>query len=1093
MITPQRLQEWEDSGVDRSIIDLNVRSLKGDEPYNHLLQNFDNPRTHKDAQWRHVRKRYGQWESGGWWCNGLDPLNGWRPMDWGGYKPNTPRRTNDGTLIKYEHPVQTKTRAFYLRVTREVWRLVAKRSEIELPDLKAIPNEEVSAAFWRWVVEKNISIAITEGAKKAGALLSAGYAAIALPGITSGYRNPRDENGKPLGNPFLIPEIECIATPKRTIYICFDQDVKQKTIRAVNGAIGTFGKLLEQQDCEVKVVSWMQPYKGVDDLIAACGLDAFDTTYTAAVSLETWKAHQFTRLTYPTNITLNQRRIGELSIPDDVKLVGIKGAKSVGKTWTLEREVEKAIAAGKWVLVAGHRVQLVEALCKRFGINYVTDVRDSETGKLLGFGLCIDSLHPESQARFSAENWHDGIVIIDEAEQVIWHGLNSKTCQSDRVPILRELKTLLTNVLQGGGRVYLSDADLSDLSINYVRELSETNIQPFIVVNEWKPSGDECWDITTYEGKHPGELVAALRKHIEQGGKPFVVCSAQKLKSKWSTQNLETYFLEKFPALRILRIDSESVSDPSHPAYGCIANLNEVLRDYDMVLASPSIETGVSIDIKGHFTSVWGIAQGVQPVDSVRQALARLREAVPRHIWAVEYGIGRIGNGSTSVKSLLASQYKLVKANIQLLKDADFEDIDTDFQPASLRTWAKMAARINLGMGDYRKSLVEGLKAEGHRVDVTIESLISEGADDTEVDDADFFDRAEATEGGDISDAMEEIRDENHWADAEAIEESPELTQNEYEVLKDKKAKTKAERRRERKHELEQRYAVPCTADLVIKDDDGWYSKLRLHYYLTLGRDYLKTRDTSSLKAQRDKGQGSIFIPDANRSQLSMAVKALGDLKLLELMKSLIQDGTEVRSTDEVLTRMTAIAKTNKWEIKTALNISINEKDSPVAIAQKLLGKVGLNLGYLRREGSRDNRQRVYGYFNPLDGRDEVFTAWLQRDREALEKAASVSACSESLKPAFVSTPGNKDINTPMVDTKPMDTSPKFQSRVGEVDTDAEAVENCLDWLLKTESAEDAQDIWSVVVACGQKVLASVRELLPSWKWGQLAQWGVAV
>jgi alkylated DNA repair dioxygenase AlkB len=50
---------------------------------------------------------------------------------------------------------------------------------------------------------------------------------------------------------------------------------------------------------------------------------------------------------------------------------------------------------------------------------------------------------------------------------------------------------------------------------------------------------------------------------------------------------------------RILRIDSESVSDPNHPAFGCISHLNEILTQYDLVIASPSLETGVSIDIKG--------------------------------------------------------------------------------------------------------------------------------------------------------------------------------------------------------------------------------------------------------------------------------------------------------------------------------------------------------------------------------------------------------------------------------------------------------------------------------------------------------------
>jgi len=38
-------------------------------------------------------------------------------------------------------------------------------------------------------------------------------------------------------------------------------------------------------------------------------------------------------------------------------------------------------------------------------------VRDSDNGNALGYGLCLDSLHP-TQARFNAVNWLDGVVMM---------------------------------------------------------------------------------------------------------------------------------------------------------------------------------------------------------------------------------------------------------------------------------------------------------------------------------------------------------------------------------------------------------------------------------------------------------------------------------------------------------------------------------------------------------------------------------------------------------------------------------------------------------------------------------------------------------
>ncbi|MCC5669515.1 hypothetical protein LC653_38275 [Nostoc sp. CHAB 5784] len=78
-----------------------------------------------------------------------------------------------------------------------------------------------------------------------------------------------------------------------------------------------------------------------------------------------------------------------------------------------------------------------------------------------------------------------------------------------------------------------------------------------------------------------------------------------------------------------------------------------------------------------------------------------------------------------------------------------------------------------------------------------------------------------------------------YTAECEAIANSVELSQTELKKLQDKKAKTKTERHQQRKAELSRRYEIDVTPDLVEKDDDGWYPQLRMHYYLTLGREFL--------------------------------------------------------------------------------------------------------------------------------------------------------------------------------------------------------------------------------------------------------------
>lgn len=973
--------EWLDSAVDPDIIRLNVRSMNSIRPIEYLCYSDRLPRTNTGRLATWVLRRYNHTERGGWWCDGLDPLDNWQPMMWGCFKPDSPVRNEKGKLVKYEHPPKTCTRAFFLRVPLHVMQRVARRYNKPLPDNIAVTHDGEALGFWAWVLENNIPITITEGAKKAGALLSAGDAAIALPGIDGGYRTPKDAAGNKIGNSFLVPELKHFATGGRSIYICFDHDQKRKTIREVNRAISKTGNLLTREGSNIWVISWQQPEKGVDDFLFVHGETLYERVVTNAASLELWSGKSYQSLNYPADVTVNHRYLGEVAIPNSAQLVAIKSPKGTGKTKSLESVVSDALDNGQWVLVVGHRVQLLEALCNRFGIPYITEVRASETGAVLGYGLCVDSLHPESQARFNADNWHNGVVIIDECEQVIWHALNANTCQSRRVAILQQLKTLLGNVLQGNGRVFLADADLSDLSIDFVRTLSGYDSEPYVVVNEWQPKPEERCRVYNYSGANPSGLVAALSRHIDRGGRPFVVVSAQKTKSKWGSRTLETLLQKKYPEKKILRIDSETISDPSHPAYGCIAHLDEILPQYDIIIASPSIETGVSIDIKGHFTSVWAIFQGVQSESSARQALFRLREPVSRHIWAAPHGIGQIGNGSTSVKSLLASQHKLAKANIRLLQELALDDIELDFQPETLKIWAKMAVRVNLGMIHYRQSIIEGLKAEGHQI-IDSEELVNDA----------------------VKAAVTQTKKENQIAEAIAVEAEADTTPTEFEQLQQKKAKTQQERHKERKHLLKLRYGIDVDAALVLKDDDGWGAKIKLHYYLTMGRQFLRQRDFKRLHETAEKGGGAVWLPDLNRSQLSVAIAVLENLGVLDLLTP----NREWRSTDEVLVRLSMQAYAHAWDIKAALNITISEKDTPIAIAQKLLSKIGVKLEYLRREGCDGNRQRVYGYTAPIDGRDEVFAAWISRDEVA---AAAFN---------FTSTPGNKEIMTSPISVTPI-------------------------------------------------------------------------
>jgi hypothetical protein len=114
--------------------------------------------------------------------------------------------------------------------------------------------------------------------------------------------------------------------------------------------------------------------------------------------------------------------------------------------------------------------------------------------------------------------------------------------------------------------------------------------------------------------------------------------------------------------------------------------------------------------------------------------------------------------------------------------------------------------------------------------------------------------------------------------------------------------------------------------------------------YLTLGRELLTNRDAKRAKAQLKAGENSIWKPDFNKGQLLPAVLLLENLNLLQFLTP----DVPLRGSDEAMQEFKARAVENRYVIKNYLNVTISDKLTPVAIAQKLLDKIDLRLSYAK-------------------------------------------------------------------------------------------------------------------------------------------------
>jgi hypothetical protein len=974
MLKASHLNEWLSSAVHPDIIRLNVESLGPGEAIERLTENAIEA-IGKDQKVPHsfqyatapvakILNRYKDMSDQGWWAGGIDVLTG-QPSRWGCFKPDRPRVSQDkGKPIKYEHPGKKETEIFALRVSYAIGLKIAKKHGLEGEYLARLGDNSLDSEdreFWQWVRENpSITLLITEGAKKAGSLLSAGYDAIALPGIYSGYRQLKDCHGKAIDLPYLIPQLLPFCGGGREVVFCFDQDSNPKTVKNVRTAIDRTGKLLGYKGCKVSVSRWDKSYKGVDDLIAAKGEDEFDRVFCDRISLDQFKIEGFSALT--PDLTINERYISQsLEVPESAKIIGIKAPKGTGKTEFMAAKIAPALAKGDRVLVLTHRVQLGLELSRRFGVNYRSELAKSEDGSLLGYVLCADSLHGKANPKFNHLDWENTTIIIDECEQVFWHLLNSPTCEQYRVKIIDCLRELFRIVVSTGGKIYLADADLGMNAISYVQSLIGYGVESFIFKNTYTPLKR---DLYLFDGNDPSSLIQELEIAIYSGQKAIVHTDGQKHKSKWGTRNLEYYLKKKYPNIKILRIDSESVSDRTHPAYGCMGNINQILSQYDLVICSPVIETGISININ-HFDAVFAISHGVQSVDSFAQTLARVRAGVPRYIWVYEYSSNRIGNGSTDLKQLLAGEHFKAKNTIRTLQSVGLREIpeftfleDGEKYSPSLTLWGKNAVRINLEAVKYRESVIKKLKDEGYQI--------------IQVDPGD----KESIES--LKDEIKEAKNENYSEHKQAVLDADSLSNSEYNSLKEKRELSEGERNQLKRARIERTYGINLSDELITKDDDGWYPQIRLHYFLTVGNDFLADRDQKKLDDALENGEGKIFKPDLNKSLIS------GKIQLMKILDVEQFFGAEKEFSGDSLNDWIEKFKNPRIisQIKSILGFTLSMKDTAISFAQRLLRLLGLKLNCVGQRRRQDGtRYRLYQGCDPLvNGRGEVFDVWLERD-----------------------------------------------------------------------------------------------------------------
>ncbi|MGB6301553.1 MAG: VapE domain-containing protein [Rivularia sp. (in: cyanobacteria)] len=239
-IATNHWQEWVESGVKPSIIAANIYTELDARELDEVL-NRNNRR-----KWKHSDKLVPAWI-----VRGIDPESGELSLLGVQAKPDNPDIKN-GRNQKYLGANDYGSSPLFLKVD--------------------------DYDYWLKIIrDLGIPIIITEGAKKAACLLSNGYAAISIPGVSTCRKKGR-----------LHKLINKFCGFGRLFYLCFDNDVITK--RPVQLALEGLARDLTATGSKVMVISLPEgDAKGVDDYIVANSPEAFKTLISHAQTIEEWK------------------------------------------------------------------------------------------------------------------------------------------------------------------------------------------------------------------------------------------------------------------------------------------------------------------------------------------------------------------------------------------------------------------------------------------------------------------------------------------------------------------------------------------------------------------------------------------------------------------------------------------------------------------------------------------------------------------------------------------------------------------------------------------------------------------------------------
>jgi hypothetical protein len=717
----------------------------------------------------------------------------------------------------------------------------------------------------------------------------------------------------------------------------------------------------ESKGYTVKVAWWGQTEKGIGDIDEIPGDRPIYYIDKAGFEWQKYQAdvrkeqNKLNTLSQTPDILVNSRYFPPLAemtkgkpLPES-GMLEVKGPKGSGKTIAIKGIKNHYVSLGYEVVSIVPRVSLGMSQGNVLDLQCLNDLKDTgmSSGEvntcmrnMTGVVLCPESLHRIQGRDFTKPH----LIILDEVEQTLKQILTSSTIKN-KPKTLKIFQETIKTVLDNGGIVLLSDADLTDVSIDYINDLGGGNIPTFLIKNEVKP---QPINIDFYQGNRH-DIGARIINDLANGKKLAIATD-----SRSEAQAIARVIQSDFPGKPIMEINGDTTEDPAVKEW--VGDINKAIGEVKPIalIYTGSLGTGVSIDIDW-FNQGYGTFFHQEPNDC-GQYMSRVRSPIPWAIYAKEY-VARD-------ESHRSYRPDVIKRN--LLKDKEFgldliigmaretagEDADDMQVLATLNSmrkdgqwdnphidlFAKMKARKNYAVSQLSDNLLAKLTEEGHNI--TIHQDDGPNA---------------------ISTSIKEAKKEIKLEESAAIANAPDLTDQELKSLGRKPSTTKDERAKITKAlisrelpgmEITQRFVY----NWIVKDHRKQLNATKLFFYCQ-NPAIAKQLDVKEWRYRlKQFGEGCPYLPDVKT--FSTKVKVINDIGLFDLL-DLDNTDREYRATDDDIQAFMAQCYLHRYRLNRSLGVTVTHQTEPLALLGRLARRVGLGL---TRKQYREGDDRVWAY-----------------------------------------------------------------------------------------------------------------------------------